>query len=975
MVKAKKLVYKFGGGKAEGSAEMKELLGGKGANLAEMVNIRIPVPPGFTITTEVCNDYFKAGQKLPSTLPKQVNDALKQITKITGKSFGDSKKPLLVSVRSGAPASMPGMMDTILNLGINDTVAEGMVKLGFDERFVFDAYRRFVMMYADVVLNVHRHQFEALMEEAKERLGVVNDHELPAEELRQIVADSKEIVANAGYEFPEKPMDQLYGAVGAVFSSWNNPRAITYRKLNHIPAHWGTAVNVQTMVFGNMGDDCGTGVAFTRNPATGDNVFFGEWLRNAQGEDVVAGIRTPHELSQKAGGTESLESCFPKAYKQLVAIEKKLEKHYREMQDLEFTIENGTLWLLQTRTGKRTGFAAVRMAVDMVDEKLITQQQALLRIDPEHLNHLLRPVFNASERKNAAPLAKGLPAGPGAASGRIAFSAERAIEMAKEGPVILVRHETSPEDIAGMNAAEGILTARGGMTSHAALVARQMGKVCVAGCGDAKIDYVKGVVSFGSASFAEGDYISLDGSVGEVLDGQIPTVPSEVMDVLSRKKPSKKALNSPVFRTYDRLMAFADKFRTLNIRTNADQPDQAIQAVAFGAEGIGLCRTEHMFFGKGKIEPMRQMILADNETDRRKALKKLLPLQRKDFAGLFQAMAGRPVTIRTLDPPLHEFLPHEGAEIQELAQDMGITPEEVSYKVSQLHEFNPMLGHRGCRLGITYPEITEMQAQAIFEAAIQTKKKGIDVLPEIMIPLVGNVQELKIQEKIVRDTAEKVFADKKLRIPYMVGTMIEIPRAALTADEVAESAEFFSFGTNDLTQTALGMSRDDSKNFLMEYKDLGIYERDPFEALDQNGVGQLVQIGVEKGRKTKKQLKIGVCGEHGGEPSSIDFFHRTGLNYVSCSPFRVPIARLAAAQAALRNPTEVAPKKTRAAKKAAPKKTRAAKKAAPKIPRAAKKAAPKIPRAAKKAAPKIARAAKKATPKKAARKSVSTKKR
>ncbi|MCP4601826.1 MAG: pyruvate, phosphate dikinase [Proteobacteria bacterium] len=910
--RAKKLVYTFGKGRAEGRAEMKELLGGKGANLAEMVRLGIPVPPGFTITTDVCSAYFNGGGKLPSGLKPQVASALKEIVKITNKSFGNPKKPLLVSVRSGAPASMPGMMDTILNLGINDEVAKGMVALGGDERFVYDAYRRFVMMYADVVLGVHRHKFEQLMEQAKKDHNVKNDNELPASELKKIVKKSKAIVKKTGKPFPEKPMEQLWGAVGAVFGSWNNPRAITYRALNHIPPHWGTAVNVQTMVFGNMGDDCGTGVAFTRNPATGEKVFFGEWLPNAQGEDVVAGIRTPHGLSANDGDERSLEVCFPAAYKQLDKIQRKLERHYHDMQDLEFTIENGTLWLLQTRSGKRTGFAAVRMAVDMVDEKLISTKDALLRVEPEHLNHLLRPVFDTKARAETRALAKGLPAGPGAATGKIALSAEKAMEMAGAGPVILVRHETSPEDIAGMNAAEGILTARGGMTSHAALVARQMGKVCVAGCSEAIIDYGPGTLKFGDEVFKEGDYISLDGSTGDVLFGQISTEPSEVMNALFSKKA--KAKKSPVFRTYDRLMSFADKYRTLNVRTNADQPNQAAQAIAFGAEGIGLCRTEHMFFGEGKIGPMRQTILADDEASRRKALKKLLPIQRRDFAGLFKAMNGRPVTIRTLDPPLHEFLPHEDKDIESLAKDMDVSTEAIHRKISSLHEFNPMLGHRGCRLGITFPEITEMQTQAIFEAAVQVKKKGIDVIPEIMIPLVGNVDELKLQEKIVRRVADSVFESKGVKIPYLVGTMIEIPRAALTADQVAESAEFFSFGTNDLTQTTLGMSRDDSREFLENYKKLGIYERDPFEALDQTGVGQLVEMGVKKGRSTRKNLKIGICGEHGGEPSSIDFCHATGLDYVSCSPFRVPIARLAAAQAALRKPMKKAKAKSSAAK-------------------------------------------------------------
>ncbi len=898
--RAQKLVYSFGNKGAQGDASMKQLLGGKGANLAEMVNIKIPVPPGFTITTEVCGMYFEASDKLPAGLDAQVDKALSRIAAETGKRFGDTKNPLLVSVRSGAPASMPGMMDTILNLGINDEVAANLAKRSNNERFVYDSYRRFIMMYADVVLGVHRHAFEALMEKAKARLKVSQDHELPGAELKKIVAGSKKIIAAAKKKFPEDPMEQLRGAVSAVFGSWNNQRAVTYRALNNIPAHWGTAVNVQAMVFGNMGDDCGTGVAFTRDPANGENVFFGEWLANAQGEDVVAGIRTPHLLDAKAAGAQSLERVFPGPYAQLLKIMKKLERHYRDMQDLEFTIENGCLWLLQTRTGKRTGFAAVRMAADMVSERLIKAPEALLRIEPDHLNHLLRPVFDPKSKKSVRVLEKGLPAGPGAATGRIALSANNAVEMSKDGPVILVRHETSPEDIAGMDAAEGILTSRGGMTSHAALVARQMGKVCVAGCDGVVVNYKKANVTAGGKIFKEGDFISLDGGTGEVLDGRIATIPSEVVRVLIDKK--LKAEKSPIYQTYAKVMSFADRYRDLGIRTNADQPDQASAAVAFGAEGIGLCRTEHMFFGEDKIGPMREMILADDLKARQKALNKLLPLQRKDFAGIFKAMDGRPVTIRTLDPPLHEFLPHEAADINKLARSMGVTAEKIKGKIRDLHEFNPMLGHRGCRLGISFPEVTRMQARAIFEAAIQVKKKGIAVRPEIMIPLVGGVAELKIQEAIVRETADAVFKAKGMKLKYLVGTMIELPRAALTADQIAQSAEFFSYGTNDLTQTALGMSRDDSGSFLQKYKDLGIYPVSPFEAIDRDGVGELVRIGVEKGRSTRPKLKIGICGEHGGEPSSIEFFHQTGLDYVSCSPFRVPIARLAAAQAALRYP-------------------------------------------------------------------------
>ncbi|MFO8071930.1 MAG: pyruvate, phosphate dikinase [Polyangia bacterium] len=902
--RARKLVYAFGGDKADGDASMKELLGGKGANLAEMVRLGIPVPPGFTITTEACNAYFEKGGQLPSGLRGQVQRALEAIKKETGKEFGHAERPLLVSVRSGAPVSMPGMMDTILNLGINDEVAERMAELTGNARFVYDAYRRFVMMYADVVLGVHRAGFERLVDEVKQRLGIEYDYEIPFAELKKIVAQSKRLVEKEGHEFPDDPIDQLWGAVGAVFDSWNNPRAVTYRELNHIPPHWGTAVNVQTMVFGNTGDNSATGVAFTRDPATGENVFYGEWLRNAQGEDVVAGIRTPHRLDEKTAGELSLEICFSKVYRQLVRIQRKLEKHYRDMQDIEFTIEDGRLWVLQTRVGKRTGFAAVRMAADMVAEKLIKPQEALLRIQPEQLNHLLRPIFDLGAKRSARVLATGLAAGPGAATGKIALSAEKAMEMAAAGDVILVRHETSPEDIAGMNAAQGILTSRGGMTSHAALVARQMGKVCVAGCRDAVVDYRKGTVSIGGEVLREGDFLSLDGSSGEVLAGEIPTMPSEVMQILFGRGGKRKAARSVVYQTYETLMKSADRFRDLGVRTNADQGDQARTAVTFGAEGIGLTRTEHMFFGEGKIGPMRQMILAEDEKSRRKALKKLLPLQRRDFAGIFKAMDGKPVTIRTLDPPLHEFLPHDREDIEQLAAEMNVPIDRILAKIRDLEEFNPMLGHRGCRLGISYPEITEMQARAIFEAAIQVKNKGVEVLPEIMIPLVGNAEELRLQERIVRETAAEVFERKGVEIPYLVGTMIEVPRAALTADEVAESAEFFSFGTNDLTQTTLGMSRDDSREFLANYKQLGIYPRDPFAAIDREGVGQLVEIGVRRGRETKPKLKIGICGEHGGEPTSIEFCHRAGLDYVSCSPYRVPIARLAAAQAALRFPRD-----------------------------------------------------------------------
>jgi len=896
-----KMVYFFGGRKADGSAKMKEFLGGKGANLAEMVNLGIPVPPGFTITTAVCNHYFTHDQAYPEKLETEVGKALEKLAGLVGRRFGDSGNPLLVSVRSGAPASMPGMMDTILNLGLNDETAEGLAASSGNPRFVFDAYRRFIMMYSDVVLGIDRQIFEKQLEAIKTRLAVKYDHEVPAEQLRGLIPRFKEIVERGtGKPFPSDPMDQLWGAIGAVFRSWNNPRAVHYRKLNRIPAHWGTAVNVQAMVFGNLGEDCATGVAFTRDPATGEKRFFGEWLPNAQGEDVVAGIRTPYPLSRTAGGEQSLEARFPAAYADLERIYKTLERHYRDMQDIEFTIEKGKLWMLQTRNGKRTGFAAILIAADMVDEELITAREALLRIEPEQLNQLARPVFDPKAKRGARVLAKGLAAGPGAATGRIALSAEKAEAMVREKgaePVILVRHETSPEDIRGMDAAVGILTARGGMTSHAALVARQMGKVCVAGCEAAHIDEAAGTLRIGDRTLRQGEYLSLDGSTGEVLEGRIATTPSEVIRVLIDKTLTPE--ESPVYRTFAKIMTWADVMRKLKVRANADQPDQAAAAVAFGAEGIGLCRTEHMFFGEGKIGPMREMILSPDKPSRERALAKLLPLQRADFAGIFRAMNGRPVTVRTFDPPLHEFVPHEREEIDALAREMGRDPQEIAQKVESLKEFNPMLGHRGCRLTITYPEIIEMQARAIVEAAMDVEGQGIPVMPEIMIPFVGDRRELADQDRIVRETADKVFAERGKRIPYLVGTMIELPRAAITADRVAEVAEFFSFGTNDLTQTTFGMSRDDAAPFLREYVDRGLADKDPFEALDQEGVGALMEMAVTRGRKTRPRLKVGICGEHGGEPSSVAFCHRIGLDYVSCSPFRIPIARLSAAQAAL----------------------------------------------------------------------------
>jgi len=903
MAKAlKKYVYFFGGKKAEGRADMKELLGGKGANLAEMVNIGLPVPAGFTITTEVCTYFYKHNKTYPKELEKQVKEALQKVEKIMGARFGDPENPLLVSVRSGARASMPGMMDTVLNLGLNDNTVQGLIKKTNNPRFAYDSYRRFVQMYGDVVLGLKPQRkdeidpFEAIIERKKHERGVTQDIELTTDDLKELVEEFKaEIKAKTGYDFPTDPWEQLWGAIGAVFGSWNNERAKAYRKLNNIPEDWGTAVNVQAMVFGNMGEDSLTGVAFTRDPATGQNEFYGEYLTNAQGEDVVAGIRTPLPI-------KTLKETKPEIYNQLERIRKILEKHYKEMMDIEFTVQQGKLWMLQCRVGKRTGFAAVTMAVDMVNEKLITKEEAIRRIDPDQLNQLLRPIFDHNEKRKAIEegrlVAKGLNAGPGAATGRVVFNAPDAEEWAKNGEkVILVRIETSPEDIKGMNAAEGILTARGGMTSHAALVARQMGKVCVAGCGDLAIDYSAQRMKIKGKDIIinQGDYISLDGTTGEVFLGKIETKPSEIIQVLIQKTLAPE--DAPVYQKYADLMSWADKFRRLKIRTNADTPEQSSNAIAFGAEGIGLCRTEHMFFEGDRIQAVREMILSNSLEERKNALNKLLPLQRGDFEGIFEVMEGRPVTIRTLDPPLHEFLPHEDKDIQELADRMGMTFEAVKNKIESLKEFNPMLGFRGCRLGISYPEITEMQARAIFEAACNVKKKGIKVFPEIMIPLVGHVNELKLQEKIVRRVADEVMREMGEKIEYTIGTMVELPRACVTANEIAQVAEFFSFGTNDLTQTTFGLSRDDAGKFLPAYVEQDILPRDPFESIDINGVGELMKMGVQKGRATRPNLKVGICGEHGGEPDSVMFCHRIGLDYVSCSPFRVPIARLAAARA------------------------------------------------------------------------------
>jgi pyruvate, orthophosphate dikinase len=903
--RAARYVYAFGAGKTDGRANMKDLLGGKGANLAEMSRLKLPVPPGFTISTEVCTYYYAHGRTYPAPLKSQIAEGLRRIEKALGRRFGDPERPLLVSVRSGARASMPGMMDTILNLGLNDRTVAAIIKETGNARFAYDSYRRFVQMYGDVVLGLkpegkdEEDPFEIALQEKKRERGVTLDTELDAEALRELVDEFKTLIKmRKGVLFPEDPQEQLAGAIGAVFGSWMNQRAITYRKLNGIPETWGTAVNVQAMVFGNMGADSGTGVAFTRDPATGDNVFYGEFLMDAQGEDVVAGTRTPLPIA-------SLERENRTAYGELLSIRRTLERHYRDMMDIEFTIQQQKLYMLQCRVGKRTAFAAIKIAVDMVREKLISTDDALKRVDPEQLNQLLRPIFDAQEKERAIAgkrrLARGLNAGPGAATGHVVFNAEDAETAAARGePVILVRIETSPEDIGGMSAARGILTARGGMTSHAALVARQMGKVCVAGCEALTIDYSARTMRIADRSevVKEGDFISLDGSSGEVFAGQIATTPSEVVRVLVDR--TLEGANAPVYQMYAQLMKWADKARRLRIRANADQPDQGANAIAFGAEGVGLCRTEHMFFGEGKIGPMRETILAATVEERRAALAKLLPLQRDDFEGLFRAMAGRPVTIRTLDPPLHEFLPHDEAGQREVADSLGVPLERVRERVEALHEFNPMLGFRGCRLGIMFPEITEMQVRAIFEAAARVRQSGIAVEPEVMIPLVGHVKELALQTEVVRRIAKQVMAETGTRFRYLVGTMIEVPRGALTADEIAGTAEFFSFGTNDLTQMTLGVSRDDAARFLVPYvHDFEIYAKDPFESIDRNGVGTLMRVAVEKGRTVNGKLKLGICGEHGGDPASIAFCHQIGLDYVSCSPFRVPIARLAAARAAL----------------------------------------------------------------------------
>ncbi len=900
-----KYVYYFGDGSAEGNAKMKDVLGGKGAGLAEMTNIGVPVPPGFTISTGVCTYFYANDKTYPPELQQEMEENLARVEASVGRRFGDGDKPLLVSVRSGARASMPGMMDTILNLGLNDVTVLGLAKSSGDERFALDSYRRFIQMYAGVVLEIDRDLFEHELFALRDRVQAGNDAEIPAESLRELVATYKKIVEDKqGKPFPQDVQEQLRGAVGAVFNSWNNQRAITYRKLNQIPGDWGTAVNVQSMVFGNMGDDCATGVAFTRNPSNGDKRFFGEYLANAQGEDVVAGIRTPLPISraQAVEGEKSLEETMPAVYAQLVDVYMKLESHYRDMQDIEFTIQSDKLYLLQTRTGKRTGFASVKIACDMVDEGLITKIEAIERVEANQLIQLLAPVFDASEKEKALKsghlVGRGLPAGPGAAAGRIAFSAERAVEMAKDGPVILVRIETSPEDIAGMHSAAGILTTRGGLTSHAAVVARGMGRPCIVGAGSVKVDYGRGEFrSDGHEPLEEGDWLSIDGTTGEILSDKLATRPSEVLQVLLEK--SMKPEDSEVFRNFDRLLKWADEIRTLGIRTNADTPHDSRVARLFGAEGIGLCRTEHMFFAEERILRVREMILARDEKGRRKALAEILPFQKADFEGIFRELDGLPVTVRLLDPPLHEFLPQTEAQISTVAREMNWGFVELRNKVAQLHELNPMLGHRGCRLGITYPEIYEMQVRAIFQAACEVQREGIVVLPEIMIPLVGTTQELQLTTDLTHRVAKEVMGEAGIDIQYLVGTMIEIPRAALIAEKLAPIAQFFSFGTNDLTQMTFGYSRDDAGTFLPEYVDKKILPKDPFESIDQEGVGLLVRTGTEKGRAANPKLKVGVCGEHGGDPDSIRFFRSVGLNYVSCSPYRVPIARLAAAQAEL----------------------------------------------------------------------------
>lgn len=885
--KAGKWVYTFGDGKAEGRSQMRDLLGGKGANLAEMANLGLPVPPGFTIPTSVCTYFYAHDKTYPKELQSQVEKALDYVGKLTGKIFGDSRNPLLVSVRSGARASMPGMMDTVLNLGLNDQTVEALAELSGDRRFAYDSYRRFITMYSDVVLGFEHHHFEEILDTFKDSQGYTLDTDLSADEWVELVGKYKDAVAReTGKDFPQDPHDQLWGAIGAVFSSWMNARAVTYRKLHDIPESWGTAVNVQAMVFGNMGETSATGVAFTRNPSTGESKLYGEFLINAQGEDVVAGIRTPQDITEdarKESGSDkaSMEAAMPEAFKELTRIYTLLEKHYRDMQDMEFTVEQGKLWMLQTRGGKRTAKAALRIAVELANEGLISKEEAVMRIDPASLDQLLHPTIDPSAKRDV--IATGLPASPGAASGEIVFSSDEAAKLQGDGrKVILVRIETSPEDIHGMHAAEGILTTRGGMTSHAAVVARGMGKPCVSGCGTIRVDYGRGTMSIGSRTFKTGDVITIDGSLGQVLAGRMPMIEPEL---------------SGEFGT---LMNWADQVRKIGVRVNGDTPDDARTAIKFGAEGIGLCRTEHMFFEETRIRTVREMILSEDEQSRRAALAKLLPMQRADFVELFEIMKGLPVTIRLLDPPLHEFLPHTHAEVEEVARAMNTDPRRLADRARELSEFNPMLGFRGCRIAIAYPEIAEMQARAIFEAAVEAQKRtGKAVGLEVMVPLIATKTELDLVKARIDATAQAVMRETNTKLAYQVGTMIELPRACLLAGQIAESAEFFSFGTNDLTQTTYGISRDDAASFLGPYVAKGILSVDPFISLDQEGVGELVKIGVARGRKTRAKLKVGICGEHGGDPASVAFCHNIGLDYVSCSPYRVPIARLAAAQAAL----------------------------------------------------------------------------
>ncbi len=870
-----KWVYLF----KEGKADMKNLLGGKGANLAEMTNLGLPIPQGFTVTTEACTDYYNSGKKITDEIKGQIFDALKTLEEQQGKKFGDTENPLLVSVRSGARASMPGMMDTILNLGLTDVAVEGFAKKTGNPRFAYDSYRRFIQMFSDVVMEISKAKFERVLDEIKEKKGVQYDTDLTADDLKDVIAQYKALYkAEKGTDFPQEPTEQLIEAVTAVFRSWDNPRAIYYRRMNDIPGDWGTAVNVQAMVFGNMGDTSGTGVAFTRNPSTGEAKIYGEYLINAQGEDVVAGIRTPQPITK-------LEEDMPEVYKEFMRIATLLENHYKDMQDMEFTIEDTKLYFLQTRNGKRTAPAALQIACDLVDEGKITKEQAIARIEAKSLDQLLHPGFDTKALKAATPVGKALPASPGAAAGRVYFTADDAKNHHEKGErVILVRLETSPEDIEGMHAAEGILTVRGGMTSHAAVVARGMGTACVSGCGEISIDEEAKYFTIAGQTVKEGDYISLDGSTGNIYVGDIPTVEAAISG------------------NFDRIMTWADEIRTLKVRTNADTPADAANAVKFGAEGIGLCRTEHMFFEGERIHKIRKMILSKTVEAREAALNELIPFQKGDFKGIYEVMEGRPVTIRFLDPPLHEFVPTDDADIAALAKDMGLAVEEVKATCDSLHEFNPMMGHRGCRLAVTHPEIAKMQTRAVMEAAIEVKQeKGFDIIPEIMIPLVGEKRELKFVKDVVVETAEAVKKEKGSDIEYHIGTMIEIPRAALLADEIAEEAEFFSFGTNDLTQMTFGFSRDDAGKFLDAYYTNKIFESDPFARLDQDGVGQLVKMASEKGRQTRPEIKLGICGEHGGDPSTVEFCHKVGLNYVSCSPFRVPIARLAAAQAVLNN--------------------------------------------------------------------------